>query len=177
MGAESYFDLLFIKGLRLGVKAGTTHEQFALELFPAEVIKRYDTSAAAAEAVLQGEVGAMVADSPFVKVWRNTHPEHYPKIAALLAPVTKEYYAMAIRPGDPDFLIWLNLFIDQIKSDGTMALLTHEYFELMAWARTDIPAKKKLTRAQLLKNQFVARKQARIEQRRQALEGGGDAFE
>ena len=75
----------------------------------------------------------MVADSPFVKVWTKTHPEHYLKIKPLLTPVTQEYYAFAIRHGDPVFLNWLNLFIDQIKADGTLGLLTYEYFEQMPW--------------------------------------------
>ncbi len=45
----------------------------------------------------------MVADSPSVKVWQDTHPEHYMMIEALLAPVTKEYYSFAVRQGDPVF--------------------------------------------------------------------------
>ena len=39
-GADSYFDLLDIDGLRLGVKAGTTHEEFARELFAQDAIRR-----------------------------------------------------------------------------------------------------------------------------------------
>ncbi|MEN8757116.1 MAG: transporter substrate-binding domain-containing protein, partial [Desulfobacterales bacterium] len=107
--AYAYFDLLEIKTLRLGVKAGTTHEKFARQLFPAKVIKLYPTAEAAAGALLKGDVDAMVADSPFVQIWRNTHVEYYQEIAALLEPVTREFYAFAIRPGDPDFLNWLNL--------------------------------------------------------------------
>jgi polar amino acid transport system substrate-binding protein len=167
-GADSYFDLLEIKGLKLGVKAGTTHEKFARELFAPETIHLYPTATAAAEALLKDEVNAMVADSPFVRIWHETNSEHYLKVAALLAPVTREYYAFAVRQGDPVFLNWLNLFIDQIKIDGTLDLLTHEYFEHMTWhkkRRTD----KKMTRAELLKNQFLTRKQAMIEKRRQEL--------
>lgn len=175
--ANSYFDLADIKGLRLGVKAGTTHEAFARELFDGEAIKPYPTVEASAQALLKGDVDAMVADSPFVRVWRNTHPEHYQKIIALLTPVTKEYYAFGIRKGDPDFLNWLNLFIDQIKNDGTLALLEYEYFELMSWAKEKSGQKKKLTRAQLLKNRFLARKKAMIEKRRKDLQGAGDAYE
>jgi polar amino acid transport system substrate-binding protein len=167
-GADSYFDLLEIEGLKLGVKAGTTHEKFARELFPAEVIHLYPTAADAAEAILKNEVNAMVADSPFVKIWHETNPEHYLKVAALLAPVTREYYAFAIRQGDPDFLNWLNLFIDQIKIDGTLDLLTYEYFDHMTWHKKRRTAKK-MTRAEILKNQFVARKKAMIEKRRQEL--------
>ena len=175
--ADSYFDLLEIEDLKLGVKGGTTHETFARELFPSDAVRRYPTAAAAAEALIKGEVDAMVADSPFVKVWRNTHPEHYHKIAALLVPVTKEHYAFAIRPGDQDFLNWLNLFVAQTKIDGTLDLLAYEYFEQMSWAKQTATPQKKMTRAELMKNRFVARRKAMIEERRKALQGAGDAYE
>lgn len=164
--ADSYFDLLDIEGLRLGVKAGTTHEAFAHELFPAEAISLYPTAAAAADAILKGEVDAMAADSPFVRVWARTHPEHYVKVQALLAPVTREYYAFAIRQGDPVFLDWLNLFVDQIKIDGTLDLLKYEYFEAMSWTGDSAKPAEKMTPAKLMKNRFIERKKIRIEERR-----------
>jgi len=176
-GAGAYFDLLEIKGLRLGVKADTTHEQFARELFPGKAIKRYQTAEAAAEALINGDVDAMVADSPFVKVWRNTHLEHYQEIAALLEPVTREFYVFAIRQGDPDFLNWLNLFVDQIRTDGTLELLEHEYFENIAWATERVKPEERLTRAQFLKNRFIVNQKAKIEQRRKAFQGKGDNYE
>jgi polar amino acid transport system substrate-binding protein len=166
-GANSYFDLLPIDGLRLGVKSGTTHEAFARELFPAEAIRLFPTAADAADAIIKGEVDAMVADSPFVRIWERTHPEHYRAVQALLTPVTKEFYAFAIRPNDQVFLNWLNLFIDQIKIDGTLDLLRYEYFEAMAWTGKPAAKKDKLTPAAFLKNRFVERRQARIEERRQ----------
>lgn len=176
-GANAYFDLLEIQGLRLGVKTGTTHEIFARELFPAETIRGYPTATDAADAVVRGEVDAMVADSPFVQVWRNTHARYYGKIGALLTPVTREFYAFAIRPGDPEFLQWINLFVDQIRMDGTLDLLKYEYFEQMAWTSEKAEPGERLTRAQFLKNRFVAHKKAMIEQRRKAFQGKGDNYE
>lgn len=176
-GANAYFDLLEIDGLKLGVKTGTTHEAFARQLFPADAIKGFPTTSAAANAVVKGEVDAMVADSPFVQVWRNTHVAHYKKVAALLAPVTREFYAFAIRQKDPDFLNWLNLFVDQIRTDGTLALLTYEYVDQMTWSGKKPSEGEKLTRAQFLKNRFIADKQAKIEQRRNAYGGKGDNYE
>jgi len=175
--ANAYFDLLEVKNLKLGVKTGTTHEAFARQLFPADAIKVFPTAAAAADAVVQGEVNAMVADSPFVRVWRNTHIEHYSKITALLTPVTREFYAFAIRRGDPEFLNWLNLFMDQIRTDGTLDLLTHEYFEQMTWASKASEVGERLNRAQFLRNRFVGDKKAMIERRRRAFSRKGDNYE
>jgi len=175
--ANAYFDLLEIKSLRLGIKAGTTHEDFARQLFPATAIKLYPTAAAAAEAVVRREVDAMVADSPFVRVWHNTHVEHYTAVTALLEPVTREFYAFAIRKGDADFLSWLNVFVEEIKSDGTLDLLVHEYFEQMAWAAKPGEPPARQNRAEFLKNRFIIDKKARIEQRRRAFQGKGDNYE
>ena len=176
-GAGSYFDLLEVQGLRLGVKSGTTHEKFARQLFPAKAIKRYPTAAAAAEALIKDEVDAMVADSPFIRVWRNTHVEHYLKITALLEPVTREFYAFAIRPGDQDFLNWLNLFVDQIRTDGTLELLKYEYFEQITWTAKGTKPEDRLTRAEFLKNRFMVNRKARIEAHRKAFQGKGDNYE
>ena len=175
--ANAYFDLLEIKTLRLGVKAGTTHEKFARQLFPAKVIKLYPTAEAAAGALLKGDVDAMVADSPFVQIWRNTHVEYYQDIAALLEPVTREFYAFAIRPGDPDFLNWLNLFVDQIRTDGTLDLLKYEYFEKIAGDTAVVKPEERLTRAQFLKNRLISNQKAMIEKRRKAIQVKGDNYE
>jgi len=177
-GADSYFDLLGITGLRLGVKAGTTHEKFARELFDQEAIRNYPTAEAAVEGILKGEVDAMVADSPFVQRWRSTHSQYYTQMAALLAPVTREFYAFAIRPGDSEFLNWLNLFVDQIQADGTLDLLKYTYFENMPLgSRQAVPAKEQMSRARFLQNRFVANRKARIEQLRQAARSKGDNYE
>ncbi len=165
---ESYFDLVDMKGIILGVKANTTHEQFARQLFPKNAIRLYPTAEEAANGLVKGQVSAMTADSPFIKVWAKSHPQHYLKIKPLLAPVTREYYAFAIRHGDPDFLNWLNLFIDQIKNDGTLGLLTHEYFDQMPWLKNS-KGEEKISPALFLKNKFIAQQKKMIEKRRREL--------
>lgn len=174
--ASSYFDLTAVSGLTLGVKAGTTHEKFARELFPADAIKTYPTTEKAIEAVVKGEVDAMAADSPFVRIWQATHPREALHIKALLEPVTRETYGFAIRKGDPDFLTWLNLFIDQISSDGTLDLLKYEYFERLTWAGGKFGTAKSPTRAELLKNKFIQERRRKLETLREQ-QPRGDAYE
>lgn len=175
--AAAYFDLLEIDGLRLGVKQGTTHEDLARILFPANMIKVYPTADAAAAAVVNGEIDAMVADSPFVQVWHNTHIEHYTSIKALLKPVTREFYAFAIRQGDADFLNWLNQFVDQIKTDGTLDLLIHEYFEQMDWVKGRKSPLDAKNRAEFIKKRFFLDEKAKFDQRSKLFRGQGDRYE
>lgn len=48
------------------------------------------------------------------------------------------------------------MFVDQIRTEKTLDLLTHEYVEQMARAGKAVAPKEKLTRAQFLKNRFIA---------------------
>lgn len=164
---QSYFDLVGIKNLKVGVKQHTTIENFARELFPRDAIKPYASHAEAVEGLVRGEVDATVHDSPFVRVWGKEHPKLSSEIKALLAPTTREYYGFAIRKGDSDFLQWLNLFIAQVQTDGTMELLNHRYLVEMPWL--GMPTTKEITmsKAQLLRDQFLAKKQEMLERKRQ----------
>ncbi len=163
---QSYFDLVEIPGLRIGVKGQTTMERFARKLFAADRIKTYAGHDEAVAALLNAEVDATVHDSPFVRVWQKSHPEYASKIKALLAPATSEHYGFAIRKGDPDFLAWLNLFIAQAESDGTMDWLKHIYLVEMNWLGGAPATDTLLDKEHLLRDKFLARKMELLEQRR-----------
>ena len=160
---ESLFDLVGIKGIRIGAREKTTGEKFARELFPPEAIKTYPGHPEALAALLKGEVDATVHDSPLVQSWASSHPEHWVKIKPLLAPVTKEALSFAIRKGDLEFLIWLNLFIWQVQSDGTMDLLKYRYFVEMPWLAQKPDKQTEMTKAQLLRNEYMIKKQEKLE--------------
>ncbi len=173
---DAYFDIVDIPNLKLGVKAHTTHEAFARQLFAPSAIRTYPTADAAAQALIDGKIDAMAADSPFVQIWRATHMDRYTRIKALLTPVTHEYYAFAIRKGDPDFLNWLNLFIDRIKSDGALDLLIDKYFVRMNWASA-APDTASPTQARILKDKFLKNKKTQMENQRQQSMNAGAAFD
>jgi polar amino acid transport system substrate-binding protein len=48
-------------------------------------------------------------------------------------PFTKEPLAWAIRKNDPDFLEWLNTFLDVIKKDGRFEKMRTKWFENTDW--------------------------------------------
>lgn len=160
---DSYFDLVEIKGVRVGVKEKTTVEAFARELFSPGAIRTYADHQAAVNALLKGEVDATVHDSPFVMQWTASHPGLSLRIKPLLAPVTKEYYGFAIRKGDPEFLNWLNLFIRQVESDGTLDLLKYRYFEELPRLTRDRSGSGGMTRVQLMKSRYLELKRERLD--------------
>lgn len=160
---ESLFDLVGIKGIRIGVREKTTGENFARQLFPPESIKTYPGHPEALAALLKGEMDATVHDSPLVEAWVSSHPELWVKVKALLAPVTKETFGFAIRKGDFEFLTWLNLFISQVQSDGTMDLLQYRYFVEMPWLPQKAGKVAEMNKAQLLRNEYMKMKQEKLE--------------
>lgn len=160
---ESFFDLVGIKGIRIGVREKTTGAYFAKELFPPEAIKTYPGHPESLAALLKGGVDATVHDSPLVETWVSSHPELWVKVKPLLAPVTKETFGFAIRKGDLEFLTWLNLFISQVQSDGTMDLLKYRYFVEMPWLAQKPGKQAEMTKAQLLRNEFMKKKQEKLE--------------
>lgn len=160
---ESLFDLVGIKGIRIGAREKTTGEKFARELFPPDAIKIYPGHPEAIEALLKGEVDATVHDSPLAQSWASSHPEHWAKVKPLLAPVTKEGLSFAIRKGDLEFLTWLNLFIAQVEADGTMELLKYRYFVEMPWLAKKPDKQAEMTRAQLLRNEYMLQKQEKLD--------------
>ncbi len=175
--AQSYFDLVDIKGIKVGVKQHTTIENFAKELFPSNTIIMYPSHAEAVDGLFKGHVDATVHDSPFVRVWQKTHPELSSKIKSLLSPTTQEQYGFAIRKGDSDFLQWLNLFISQVQTDGTMKLLNHRYLVEMTWIGVPPTKEIAMSKAQLLRNQYLAKKQKMLErQRREAMKTEGAPY-
>ena len=57
------------------------------------------------------------------------------KIVHLSEPFTKEPLSWAIRRGDPDFLNWLNNFMQQVKYDGVYDKIYQKWFKDDAWLK------------------------------------------
>jgi hypothetical protein len=89
--------------------------------------------------------------------------------------ITPKLPLCSIRKGDPYFLNWLNVFVAQVKTDGTLDLLRYEYFDQMAWAiGGDIP-EERLSTPEFLKYRFMVEKRIKIEKRRtMVLEKGAN---
>jgi polar amino acid transport system substrate-binding protein len=126
---ESYEDLN-VKGKVISVMLGTTGDLAATKFLPNAEIKRFTTEAEAGAEVAFGRADAMVYDQPFVAIYSK---EHSDTTFAILEPFTYESFGFAIRKGDPDFLRWLDLFIDEVKVDGTYDRLFQKYFIDMPW--------------------------------------------
>ena len=110
----------------LAVKLGTTGDLVTAKLFPKAQVNRYKEETACAREVVTGRADAFLYDQLSISKHQK---ENSDTTLALLKPFTYEPYAIAIRKGDADFLGWLNLFLETIKSDGRYQELYQKYFQ------------------------------------------------
>ena len=127
---QSYKDLNDAKYVVVS-KPGTTGEEAVQRLISKATYETVDTETEGAMRVLEGTADAFVYDLPFNAVFRAMHPSD--QLIFLDKPFTKEPIAWAIRKDDPDFLIWLNTFLKEIKQDGRFEKMHDKWFKATDW--------------------------------------------
>lgn len=132
---KSYFDLSEIPGLRIGVAANTRPQRLASGHFPDAKLIPYPDAATAAAALAAGEINAVVHDAPFIRAWQVLNPASARRITSLLEPATEEPICVAIRKGDLEFLRFLDVYVDEIRHDGTIKRYYQRHFVASAWAK------------------------------------------
>ena len=112
-------------------KPGTTGEEAVQRLIPKATYETADTEIDGAMRVLEGTADAFVYDFPFNAVFKSMHPSD--QLLFLDEPFTKEPIAWAIRKNDPDFLKFLNGFLQDIKKDGRFDKIYNKWFVSTDW--------------------------------------------
>ena len=126
----SYKDLNDLKFVVVS-KPGTTGEEAVKKMISNATYETADTEIDGAMRVLEGTADAFVYDFPFNAVFNAMHPSD--QLIFLDTPFTKEPIAWAIRKNDPDFLKWLNNFLQEIKQDGRFEKMYGKWFENTDW--------------------------------------------
>ena len=127
---KSYKDLNDAKFVVVS-KPGTTGEDAVQRLISKATYETVDTEIAGAMRVLEGTADAFVYDFPFNAVFSAMHPSD--QLVFLDEPFTKEPIAWAIRKNDPDFLKFLNGFLQNIKKDGRFDKIYNKWFVSTDW--------------------------------------------
>jgi polar amino acid transport system substrate-binding protein len=115
-------------------KLGVTGEIAARKMFSKAKIRTFETEADAAQEVLNGKADAFVYDKPYNAVFYSQKAATG-KIIHLDEDLTYEPLGWAIRKGDPDFLNWLDNFLNQVKNDGVYDKIYTKWFERDAWQK------------------------------------------
>ncbi|MGB3211162.1 MAG: transporter substrate-binding domain-containing protein [Desulforhopalus sp.] len=129
---ESYKDLNDAK-YTVASKLGTTGEQATKRMIPNAKYISYETEQEGVMELVNGKIDAFIYDLPFNAI--AVSQKGAGKIVHLEEPFTKEPLAWAIRKGDPDFLNWLNNFMNQIKYDGVYDKIYTKWFKDDAWLK------------------------------------------
>jgi polar amino acid transport system substrate-binding protein len=129
---KSYKDLNNAK-FTIASKLGTTGEQATKRMIPDAKYISYETEQEGVIELVNGKIDAFIYDLPFNAIAVNQKGQG--KIVHLSEPFTKEPLAWAIRKGDPDFLNWLNNFMQQIKYDGIYDKIYQKWFQDDAWLK------------------------------------------
>jgi polar amino acid transport system substrate-binding protein len=127
---KSYKDLNDAKFVVVS-KPGTTGEEAVQRLIPKATYETVDTEIEGGMRVLEGTADAFVYDFPFNAVFNGMHPSD--QLIFLDEPFTKEPIAWAIRKNDPDFLKFLNGFLQEIKKDGRFDKIYNKWFVTTDW--------------------------------------------
>lgn len=125
-------------GKTIVVRQGTTGEVFArANVRQAKVLTLEKENACVLE-VAQGKADGFIYDQ--MSVFQNARRQSG-KVRALLAPLQKESWAIALRPDDAALLEQVNAFLAQFRTDGGFARLADKYLaeEKMAFTEQKIP--------------------------------------
>jgi polar amino acid transport system substrate-binding protein len=114
-------------------KPGTTGEEAVQKFMPKCTYQPFDTELEGAMAVIKGQADAFVYDLPYNVVFMAMHGED--DLVFLDKPFTVESLAWGIRKNDPDFLKWLNKFLEELKEDGRYDKIYKKWFIDSEWFR------------------------------------------
>ena len=111
-------------GKTLAVRQGTTGEVWARANIKNAQILALEKEAAAVLEVVQGKADAFLYDQ--MSIWKNAQ-EQPEKTRALLAPVRKEQWAVALRQNDTALLDKINAFLKDFRAAGGFEKLGDKY--------------------------------------------------
>jgi arginine/ornithine transport system substrate-binding protein len=126
-------DAATLRGKRIGVQAGTTHDAFVTSRFGSiATIVRFDTLPDATAALARGRVDVVLADA--LAIGQSFIATSKGKGFAFVAPAftDPEWFGdgvgIVVKPGDNALRAELNRAIDAIRADGTYQRISQRYF-------------------------------------------------
>ena len=124
-------DALLVKDTKIGVKSGTTGEDFAKAKLPDAVITSFATIDEGIDALGAKDIDIFIHDAP--TIWRllSGNPAMTEaRLVGLYRPLTDEYLAWAVRLRDDGLANALNQSLDKMKSDGTLGRIMGKWIPM-----------------------------------------------
>jgi polar amino acid transport system substrate-binding protein len=116
---------------KLAVVEGTAAIELARRVVPRITVETFASSQAASEALVAGDVDAYLEEDPVPSYLSLEHPSSID--VPITRPLLETRTGFAVAKGDPDFLAYLNAWIDAHEAD-TWLPTTHGYwFRSLRW--------------------------------------------
>jgi polar amino acid transport system substrate-binding protein len=113
-----------------GAQIGTTGS-FEIEAIEGATLKTYDDIGLAFQDLMNGQIDAIVADSPLTLGYVNANPDKLKTVGDLL---TSESYGIAVCMDEPELLAKINEGLAEVKANGTIDELIDKW---SSWWVTD----------------------------------------
>lgn len=117
----------------IGAVSNTVSEQLAGKVFNKAQIKSFVKSEDAINAVLEGEIHALVESSPVPKFLAMKHPDQVD--VPLSKPLLSYKTGMAVKKGQQDLLNYLNAWITARDAEGWIPAKHKYWFETLEWKK------------------------------------------
>lgn len=123
-------DIAALKGKKVGVQNGTTHQKFIMDKHPEITTVPYDSYQNAKLDLQNGRIDAVFGDTAVVTEWLKAEP----KLAAIGDKVTDKGYfgtglGIAVRQGNTDLQAKFNTALEKVKKDGTYQTIYEKWFQ------------------------------------------------
>lgn len=118
--------------LRIAVTEGKAPALEAERRFPDAQITGYPTNEEAVAATARGDADVMIHDEIFLKLWvEQNEPAARHRMVVLDPPIKADFYGIAVRKGDPDWLRLLDVFVRDLRLEGEVIGYLSEYLPSM----------------------------------------------
>lgn len=120
---------------RIGVKKGTTGEQFVDGDLPRAHVVRFDSIEAGTDALSNKQIDIFIHDAP--TIWRLTanYATEKAGLMGLYRPLTDEFLAWAVRRQDGDLASALNQALASIQADGRLNTIKGKWIPVQVKVR------------------------------------------
>jgi arginine transport system substrate-binding protein len=125
-----FADLAALKGKRVGMQNGSTHQKYLMEKHPEITAVPYDSYQNAVLDLKNGRLDAVFGDTAVVNEWLKQNPN----LSSVGEKITdKDYFGIglgiAVRQNNTDLLKKLNDGLAKVKADGTYQTLYSKWFQ------------------------------------------------
>lgn len=125
-----FSDVAALKGQRIGIQNGTTHQKYLLEKHPEMTVVAYDSYQNAILDLKNGRINAVFGDTAVVNEWLKSDQE----LASIGNKITDQNYfgsglAIAVRQNNHELINRFNNALKAIKENGTYQTIYNKWFD------------------------------------------------